>query len=177
MLTPADIDTKQFSTTRIKEGYVQEEVDDFLDRVQEDFAFLTQQVARLENENATLRRITKPSEAPTAVLPPVAEPPSFVAQKLLEAAERAAQEHEAEARSKADGIVREAGGEAARLVEEAHTAAERIKSEGLAEKYRRNEELEKKVERLNSDVEDLNDRARRVRQALADALNSVGSVT
>lgn len=33
MLTPADIDSKQFATTRLREGYDQDEVDTFLDQV------------------------------------------------------------------------------------------------------------------------------------------------
>lgn len=145
-MIPADIDRKEFKTTRVKEGYDQDEVDAFLDAVQKDYAFLQQTVAKLDDENATLRRIVEASkEAPTAVLTAVPEKPSAVAERLLEAAEKAAAEHEAEARAKADEVVREAGGQGARIIEEATAAAEKIKSEALAEKYRRIEELDRDI--------------------------------
>lgn len=176
MLTPADIDGMRFSTTRIKEGYVQEEVDSFLDEVQEAYRILTASVARLEEENRTLRRVNDAmrasSEAPTATLEAMPDPPSAVAQKLIEAADEAAKRHEAEARAKADDIVRKAGADAAKLVEDATDAAERIKSEGLAEKYRRAEELEKKAKTLEQDISDLNYRGEQVRRALRAALGS-----
>lgn len=174
MLIPADIEHKQFSTTRIKEGYVQEEVDDFLDRVGEAYQVSYQAAARLERENAQLRRQLDlaRADAPTTTLPPVAEPPSVVAQKLLEAAEQAAQGHEADARAKADGIVRDAGGEASRLIEEAKDAADRIKSEGLSEKYRLVDELQKKIESGERAYAEIKAKADQVRRVAAEALDA-----
>jgi DivIVA domain-containing protein len=176
MLSPADIDGMRFSTTRLKEGYDQEEVDSFLDQVQDAYRVALAQIARLEEENRTLRRINdsmkSDASATTAVLATKPEPPSAVAQKLIEAADEAAKRHEAEARTKADDIVRKAGADAAKLVEEATDAAERIKSEGLAEKYRRAEELENKAKLLEKDISDLNYRGEQVRRALRAALGS-----
>jgi DivIVA domain-containing protein len=171
MLSPADIDSKQFGTTRLKEGYDQDEVDAFLDNLQKDYAFLQQTVAKLDDENATLRRIVEASkEAPTATLEVRKDPPSFVAEKLLEVAAEAARQVEEEAQAKAEETVREAGGRGARIIEEATEAAERIKSEALAEKYRRVEELEKQAARLESDISDLNYRGAEVRRALGAAI-------
>ncbi len=171
MLTPADIDSKRFTTTRLKEGYDQEDVDDFLDRLQEDYKFALAQTARLEEENRVLRRkLESASNAPTAELAIRPDPPSVVAEKLLEAAQQAHDAHVADGRAKADDIVRDAGAEGARLVEEAAAAAERIKSEGLAEKYRRNEELDKKASLLEKTVSDLNYRGEQVSRALREAL-------
>jgi DivIVA domain-containing protein len=48
MLTPADVRNKQFSTTRLRPGYDEEEVDVFLDEVED-------VIARLTAENAALR--------------------------------------------------------------------------------------------------------------------------
>lgn len=176
MLTPADIDTKRFSTTRLKEGYVQEEVDDFLDRVQEDYRFLDAQCKRLGVENELLKRkAALASEAPTSHLPVIAAP-TAVAEKLLAVAEQAAAEHEAEGRAKADELVREAGARGARIVEDATAAAERIKSDGLAEKYRRVEELDKRATELNTIIGDLNSRGVEVKQALTRALNEVSEL-
>lgn len=159
MLTPADIDNKQFSTTRLKEGYDQDEVDGFLDRVKEDYEFLQQQVLRLDEENRVLRRKDEYRAAAETTVIPTPEPtePSEIIKKMLSAAETAAREHEAEAKVRADEIIREAGAQGARAVEEAQAAAERIKSEGLAEKYRR-------VEELDRDIRAREDRAATARQ-------------
>ena len=172
MLDPRDIDNKQFTTTRLKEGYDQTEVDDFLDRVAADYKQLQQELAKALAENEVLRR--RPSEAPTTVMSTVTPPaPSALAEKLLAAAEVAAKQHEDEAKAEADRIIREAGGKGARIVEEAQEAAERIKSEGLAEKYRRNEELDRKHTDTARAVAELKDSGDKIQRALNDALNSV----
>lgn len=168
MLDPRDIDNKEFSPTRLKEGYNQEEVDDFLDLVAGDFRKLQQELAQARQEIEILRR--RPAEAPTVNIP---QPPSVVAEKLLQAAEEAARTYEAEAKVKADEIVREAGAQGARVVEEAQAAAEKIKSEGLAEKYRRNEELDRKHAEVASLVDGLTRRAQEMRTALKGALGEV----
>lgn len=174
MLTPADIEAKQFSTTRLKEGYDQSEVDDFFDRVQEDYRFITQQLARLEEENVTLRRINVANHEPvTAVLAARPDPPSIVAEKLIEAAARAADEFEAETAIKADEMIREAGAQGARLVEDATAAAEKIKAEGVAEKYRRNEELDRQHTELDRKVSELKATGEQIRRALTTALTSI----
>lgn len=168
MLDPRDIDNKQFATTRLKEGYDQTEVDEFLDRVAADYRQLQQELAKALSENEVLRR--RPSEAPTTVLPAVAQTPSALAEKLLAAAEEAGRQHEAEAKAEADRVIREAGGQGARIVEEAQEAAERIKSEGLAEKYRRNEELDRKRQDLERTVSDMTARGQQIKSAFTEAL-------
>jgi DivIVA domain-containing protein len=168
VLTPADIDSKEFGATRLKEGYNQDEVDEFLDRVAADYRTMQQELAKLRQENEILRR--RPTEAPTINIP---QPPSVVAEKLLTAAEEAARSYEAEAKAKADEIVREAGAQGARVVEEAQAAAEKIKAEGLAEKYRRNEELDRKHAEVASLVDGLTRRAQDMRTALKGALSEV----
>lgn len=168
MLSPADINNKQFSTTRLKEGYDQTEVDDFLDRVHADYKALDEYVQRLEKDNAALRRVA--DSTPTQVLSPVPQQPSAVAEKLLAAAETAAKEFETEAKVKADEIVREAGAKGAKIVEEASDAAERIKSEGLAEKYRKLDELEAKERKLTAVVEKMVADGSQVRRAMQAAI-------
>lgn len=175
MLSPADINDKQFATTRLKEGYDQQDVDDFLDRVQADYARLDDYVKRLEADNATLRR--NASDAPTEVLRPVAAPPSVVAERLLAAAETAAEEHKAAARDEADEIVRDAGAKGAKVIEEATDAAERIKNEGLAEKYRKIDELEAKERKLTVVVEKLVADGSQVRRAMQAALQQYDKET
>ena len=180
MLTPADIDSKQFSTTRLKEGYDQNEVDTFLDRVQEDYAFALQQLKKLESDNTALRRQADRQE--TVVLPKV-EAPSAAAEKLLSLAEQAVAEQKSEAQAEADRVVREAGGRAARVIEEASDAAakiektaqeeaERIRNEGYADKYRKFEELERRHSQLQSAHDGLKTRADQVRKALTEAVST-----
>ncbi len=142
LITPEEIDEKRFKTTRLKEGYDQDDVDTFLDRVQVDYAFLRQTVARLEEDNRVLRR---GSEAPTSVMNAVKpEAPSAVAEKRLEVATEAAQRIEddaqgraskmlADAQAEADDIIREAGAKAAKLIEDAAKAEGEMKSRAQAQ--------------------------------------------
>jgi DivIVA domain-containing protein len=167
-MDPRVIDDKQFGTTRLKEGYDQDEVDNFLDEVAAELRRLQQELAKAQEENAILRR--RPTEAPTVAMP---QSPSVVAEKLLQAAEEAARSYEAEAKARADEIVREAGAQGARVVEEAQAAAEKIKSEGLAEKYRRNEELDRKYAEVSGLVDGLTRRAQELRGSLKNALNDI----
>src|SRR5690606_19427772 len=168
MMDPRVIDNKQFGTTRLKEGYDQDEVDNFLDEVAAELRRLQQELAKAREEHTILRR--RPTEAPTVAMQ---QPPSVVAEKLLQAAEEAARSYEAEAKAKADEIVRESGAQGARVVEEAQAAAEKIKAEGLAEKYRRNEELDRKHAEVASLVDGLTRRAQDMRTALKGALSEV----
>jgi DivIVA domain-containing protein len=167
-MDPRVIDNKQFGTTRLKEGYDQDEVDNFLDEVAAELRRLQQELAKAQEENAVLRR--RPTEAPTVAMQ---QPPSVVAEKLLQAAEEAARSYEAEAKARADEIVREAGAQGARVVEEAQSAAEKIKAEGLAEKYRRNEELDRKYAEVSGLVDGLTRRAQELRGSLKNALNDI----
>ena len=168
MMDPRVIDSKQFGTTRLKEGYDQDEVDNFLDLVAAELRRVQQELAKAQQENEILRR--RPAEAPTVAMQ---QPPSIVAEKLLQAAEEAARTYEAEAKARADEIVREAGAQGARVVEEAQAAAEKIKSEGLAEKYRRNEELDRKYAEVSGLVDGLTRRGRELRSSLNDALTDL----
>jgi DivIVA domain-containing protein len=168
MLTPADIDGIQFPTTRLREGYDQDEVDSFLDRVAEDYKFLQQQVARLEAENETLRRVQ--DNTATTTIPTVAQTPSAVAERLLAVAQQAADQTQAEAQAKADDLVREGGAKAAALVEEATAAAEKIKNDGLAEKYRRQQELDARHDAATAAHNELLARAKQLRTGLNEAL-------
>ena len=56
MLTPKDIDEMQFRATRLKEGYDQEEVDSFLDRVAADYALALNDLAKAQDQVASLKR-------------------------------------------------------------------------------------------------------------------------
>lgn len=113
MLTPAEIDNKQFGTTRIKEGYDQIEVDSFLDRVVADYRVALERAARAEQDALILRRkLEAASEAQTTVLP---VPPAASAERILVAAQRTADQVESDANAEAGRIRASARAEAENL--------------------------------------------------------------
>ena len=58
-LTPEDVINKRFQPTKFREGYDQDEVDDFLDEI-------VVELRRLNQENAELRDRLEGADAPTA---------------------------------------------------------------------------------------------------------------
>lgn len=58
-VTPEDVRNKQFTTSRFKEGYDLDEVDDFLDEIEESLSALTKEVADL--------RATAKGEVPSSI--------------------------------------------------------------------------------------------------------------
>jgi DivIVA domain-containing protein len=139
-LTPEDVRNKQFSTVRLREGYEMDEVDAFLDEVEGE-------LTRLGRENDDLRtRLTVTSRQPAAEAPPAAaappapqpapppQPPapepavpaavaasvtSDNAVRMLELAQRTADEHVAQAKNEAERILAEARVGAAKLTSDA----------------------------------------------------------
>src|SRR6266516_2310016 len=70
-LTPADVRNKQFSTTRLRPGYDEEEVDAFLDEVEAELDRLIQENEELRGKLAEVLR----GKAPVALNAPHADPP------------------------------------------------------------------------------------------------------
>jgi len=142
-LTPEDVVNKRFAQTKFREGYDQDEVDDFLDEV-------VVELRRLTQENEELRaQLSSGGSLPTAVVdaPVVAEPvvdapvveevPAPVAAapaaapsveddaasttNLLQLARRLHDEHVKEGADKRDALIAEGHATAARIVAEAET--------------------------------------------------------
>ncbi|MEL4318602.1 DivIVA domain-containing protein [Leifsonia sp. YIM 134122] len=136
-LTPEDVVNKRFQPTKFREGYDQDEVDDFLDEV-------VVELRRLNGENEELRQQLASSgsrgeEAPAAVAPvpsfaePVAAVPAPVVAapvaavedeqtsttNLLQLARRLHEEHVREGIEKRDALIAEGHATAARVVAEA----------------------------------------------------------
>jgi DivIVA domain-containing protein len=127
MLLPQDIEAVQFRATRLKEGYDQEEVDEFLDRVARDYReALTDLQKTRDKLSAVERQNLAAANAQTAVLATPA-PPAPSAEGILRMAQETADRHVAEAQAKADDIVREAGAKGAQAIEDADRAADEIK--------------------------------------------------
>ena len=142
-LTPEDVVNKRFQPTKFREGYDQDEVDDFLDEI-------VVELRRLGHENEDLRQrllasearigelqrsgaglvaqIQAPSETtvtPSAFPEPVADPSTLDASNtnnLLQLARKLHDEHVAEGMAKRDALIAEGHATAARLVREAEAA-------------------------------------------------------
>jgi DivIVA domain-containing protein len=142
-LTPEDVVNKRFQATKFREGYDQDEVDDFLDEV-------VVELRRLNGENEELRQRLSSAEArasdaakgaaaaptraavyaePAAPPPTVAVPTQVPVQSdlddqtsttnLLQLARRLHEEHVREGIEKRDALIAEGHATAARVVAEA----------------------------------------------------------
>jgi DivIVA domain-containing protein len=115
VLTPDDVRGKQFTTVRWREGYDLHEVDAFLDEVEGELGR-----AHAENEGlraqlaAAQHRMATVQAVPTA--PP---PPNDQMVKMLELAQKTADQAVSDARSEADRIVTDARDTATRQLAEA----------------------------------------------------------
>src|SRR5476649_1240828 len=163
-LTPEDVVNKRFQPTKFREGYDQDEVDDFLDEV-------VVELRRLNQENEELRQRLVAGEArinelqrtgaaaPAAAQAPVAAPdPAFAGQvdaagmdpsntnNLLQLARRLHEEHVREGMEKRDALIAEGHAAAARVVSDAQQA-QHAQLAGLEQEK---QSLERKVEELRS---------------------------
>ncbi|MFZ4895286.1 DivIVA domain-containing protein [Plantibacter sp. Mn2098] len=141
-LTPEDVVQKRFQQTKFREGYDQDEVDDFLDEVVVELRRLIQEkdevqqkldaaeakVAELEAGGASAPAAAKVEAAPVAA-PVVAAAPAAPAaagtddaessNNLLQLARRLHDEHVAEGAQRRDSLIAEGHATAARVVAEA----------------------------------------------------------
>jgi DivIVA domain-containing protein len=129
-LTSEDIVNKRFQSTKFREGYDQDEVDDFLDevvvemrRVVAENDELAQKMAASEGRIAELQRAGGAASSVGVV--PVASVSEAVdtenANNLLQLARRLHEEHVREGIQKRDELIAEGHAQAARLVAEAET--------------------------------------------------------
>lgn len=134
-LTPEDVVNKRFQITKFREGYDQDEVDDFLDTVVVELRRLS-----LENEDlrtklasAETRGDDAPMEAasyPSASVVAAAAVPSAAdagnSHSLLELARKLHEEHVREGLTKRDQLIRDGQENAARLVRDAEAQARAV---------------------------------------------------
>lgn len=128
-LTPEDIVSKRFTTTKFRDGYDQDEVDDFLDEV-------VAEVRRLVKENEELRANPASDASPeptfeTSRIEPVASSSASddSSHSLLELARKLHDQHVNDGLKKRDELVREGQETATRIVREAETKARKEMSE------------------------------------------------
>ena len=141
-LTPEDVVNKRFQATKFREGYDQDEVDDFLDevvvelrRLGQENEELKQRLVAADSRVAELQRgggsaapapaaAPAPTPAPAAAVPvaaPAAVDETQSTNNLLQLARRLHEEHVAEGKAKRDELIADGHATAARLVAEAET--------------------------------------------------------
>jgi DivIVA domain-containing protein len=143
-LTPEDVVNKRFQPTKFREGYDQDEVDDFLDEVVVELRRLNQEndelkqrlssadgrVAELQRGEAQSAPAAVEQPQPVAVPAPVPVPAAPVAaapdetestNNLLQLARRLHEEHVREGAEKRDALIAEGHATAARVIAEAES--------------------------------------------------------
>ncbi|MEU3052288.1 DivIVA domain-containing protein [Streptomyces griseus] len=157
MLTPADIESQRFTGTRLREGYDQEEVDGFLDRIAEGMRREeASRDAELVSLRAEIRRQRAELDAARRPVPQDADQPSLDSIKvILVAAQKTADQVVADAHAQAGSVLADASTQAERLIANARTEGHRIVNEAHGERQQQVERLERRQEELASLVADL----------------------
>jgi len=169
-LTPEDVVNKRFNPTKFREGYDQDEVDDFLDEVVVELRRLNQENEELrqrlvagESRLAELQRSAgqqQPAAAQPTVQPAPPEQPAYApaggfdpnamdpgnTNNLLQLARRLHEEHVREGMEKRDALIAEGHAAAARVVSEAEQGVRGQIGALQQEKA----ELERKLEELRN---------------------------
>ena len=134
-LTPEDVVNKRFQSTKFREGYDQDEVDDFLDEVVVELRRLTKENEELRGQSGSeAAPAAETASAPAVVAEPVpvvvpAATPVAAAPidetagttNLLQLARRLHEEHVKEGAEKRDALIAEGHATAARVIAEAET--------------------------------------------------------
>lgn len=193
LLTADDVLNKKFQATKFREGYEQDEVDEFLDEVVEAMRQLEAEnadlKAKLEAANARLSEAAvapveaasaEPVEvpepevvepAPAQVAPTTDEP--VAASGMLELAQRLHDEHVANGKAEGERIVTEARATGEKIVREAEDQRNRT----LAQLEKERSGLEHKIDELRRFESDYRTRLKNYLQGLLSTVedNSAGS--
>jgi len=173
-LTPEDVVNKRFNPTKFREGYDQDEVDDFLDEVVVELRRLNQEneelrqrlvagearIAELQRAAAAAPAAPAPAPAPMAAPAPAATPEPAYAQggfdanamdpgntnNLLQLARCLHEEHVREGMEKRDALIAEGHATAARVVSEAEQG---VRAQ-LGQLQQERQELERQIEELRT---------------------------
>ncbi|MBD2763369.1 DivIVA domain-containing protein [Kocuria sp. cx-455] len=197
-LTPEDVINKRFQPTKFREGYDQDEVDDFLDEI-------VAELRRLNEENEDLRKqveigggqvAAEPRDDSAASAPVAPEKPVDVSETtevsetaapvpaaaptepaVAEATQPGTESAEsaagvlAMAQKLHDEYVAQGRSERERLISEGRTQADKLVSDGKRTKEETLSSLEKEKSRLEASVNDLRTFERDYRSNLKDFIN------
>lgn len=172
MITPADIDRKQFTTVRLREGYDQDDVDGFLDQCSRALTGSTAreaaaqvELSRLKSQAAVLKRqLDTYGTAPTAALPQVIPEYLGDVSRILSVAQQTADQQTAEARGQADEHITAAKAEAVRIVGDATVEADQQRNRAQGELYT-----------VQTALSALKDQEARMRAFLTEHLTALGA--
>jgi DivIVA domain-containing protein len=169
-LTPEEVQNKEFTTVRLREGYDMQEVDDFLDEVETELTRLYRENDELREKLGAVTRggsaagsaapiTTESPVAPareTPTPPPSAAPaaygagtqPSDAAAKVLALAQKTADELVADAKSEAERLLSDARARAEKLDADTRAATSKLE----AEARQRAESVEAEVQARRAEV-------------------------
>ena len=183
VLTPEDVLNKAFQTTKFREGYDQDEVDDFLDQV-------VVELRRLNQENEELRQqiagsnVMKEAEeqglpafpsgpvAPQPTATAVEDPESGGSYSLLDLARKLHEEHIRAGATKREQLIKDGEETAARIVRDAESSARTVVAQLELEKA----QIEEAVSQLREFEHEYRSRLRNYIESQLNALNSEESV-
>ena len=172
-LTPEDVINKRFQQTKFREGYDQDEVDDFLDEVVAEMRLLVgeneqlrQQLAEAEAraDSASAAAAPAPVEEPIAPLAQPAAPAPVVAQgadeaetssSLIALTRRLHDEHVQEGTRKRDEIIATGETRAREIIAESEGRARTIVTEAEAKERETIGRLEEAKTKLEARIEEL----------------------
>ncbi|TDD69638.1 DivIVA domain-containing protein [Jiangella aurantiaca] len=161
-LTPEDVQNKEFTTVRLREGYDMQEVDEFLDEVEAELARMQRENDELRDKLSAVTRgggvaasaepiqaprqpeAPKAPEAPpsAAAAVPAGVQPSDAAAKVLALAQKTADELVADSKAEAD-----------RLMNEARTRAEKLDSETKAKAAKIEQDARQRADSIEQEVQ------------------------
>jgi DivIVA domain-containing protein len=191
-LTPEDVVNKRFQPTKFREGYDQDEVDDFLDEVVVELRRLNQENEELRQRmiaadarvNELQRTAGQPAPAgfeqqapvqqasapaPFQPVPVIASDPTLDAgntNNLLQLARRLHEEHVREGVEKRDALIADGQAQAARAVEDGHAQAARVVEEAQSQTRNAISTLDQERVALEQRIEELRNFEREYRTKL-----------
>jgi cell division initiation protein len=181
-LTPEDVVNKRFQQTKFREGYDQDEVDDFLDeivvelrRVYAENEDLRQRLAAAESGSpvAAAAEAPKPAAAAAPVLPAIDDSAAASsANDLLTLARRLHEEHVREGADKRDALIAEGHATATRLVAEAEAS---VKGQ-LVEFEKQKNQLQGRINELSSFENEYREKLRGYIAGQLTELDELGTV-
>lgn len=182
-LTPEDVVNKRFQSTKFREGYDQDEVDDFLDEVVAEMRRLVAENTDLREQLAQAKSASVAAPTPAAPAAPADSaapttgsigipgddaPEESGSTNLLVLARRLHEEHVREGVEKRDALIAEGRAEAARLISEAQSEQRELVSKSELEL----QGLQTKIDELRAFEADYRTRLKDFIQQQLSSLNS-----
>jgi DivIVA domain-containing protein len=167
-LTPEDVQNKEFTTVRLREGYEMQEVDEFLDEVEAELARLLRENEELRQKLAAVTRggaaaSAEPVQAPEVRRPePVVQPepprpapaPAPVAAAVTAAPYEAAAKVLALAQKTADELVADAKSEADKLLGDSQSRSEQLDADTKMRADKLEAEARNRAETIDREARD-----------------------